>query len=198
MNDISFSNPEIISLVILPMFIFVARVLDVTFGTVRIIFVSRGKKLLAPLFGFFEIIIWLFAIGEIFQNYSNITYYLAYAGGFALGNFVGIWIEEKMAIGTLVVRVITRKNEAQLIESLISEGYGVTSVDAYGKTGKVKIIFTIIKRRNIQDVLAIINKFDPNAFYSIEEVQSASKGVFPSTKTPYSFLKLFRLQRPGK
>ena len=97
------------SLIILPILIFLARIVDVTFGTIRIIFVSRGMKWLAPIFGFFEIMIWLFAIGQVFSNLTNITYYVAYAGGFACGNFVGIWIEEKMAIGTLIVRIITRK-----------------------------------------------------------------------------------------
>ena len=87
-----------------------ARIADVTFGTIRIIFVSRGMKWLAPICGFFEIMIWLFAIGQVFNNLTNITYYLAYAGGFACGNFVGIWIEEKMAIGTLVVQIITKKD----------------------------------------------------------------------------------------
>lgn len=102
-------NSGTFSLIILPILIFLARIVDVTFGTIRIIFVSRGLKWLAPIFGFFEIMIWLFAIGQVFSNMTNITYYVAYAGGFACGNFVGIWIEEKMAIGTMVVRIITKK-----------------------------------------------------------------------------------------
>ncbi len=117
-----------------------------------------------------------------------------------MGNFVGIWIEEKMAIGTLVIRVITRKDGTQLIEFLKSEGFGVTSVDAEGATGKVKLIYTIIKRRDIQRVVSIIKRFNPKAFYSIEEVRSASEGIFPSTKTGYkrNFLRPLRLERPGK
>jgi len=175
-------NSETFSLIILPILIFFARVADVTFGTIRIIFISRGMKWLAPIFGFFEIIIWLFAIGQVFGNLTNITYYIAYAGGFASGNFVGIWIEEKMAIGTLVVRIITRKDGNQLIEFLKSECFGVTSIDAEGATGKVKIIYTIIKRRDLQKVIKIIKRFNPRAFYSIEEVRSASEGIFPPEK----------------
>jgi uncharacterized protein YebE (UPF0316 family) len=193
-------NSETFSLIILPILIFLARVADVTFGTIRIIFVSRGMKWFAPIFGFFEIIIWLFAIGQVFGNLTNITYYVAYAGGFATGNFVGIWIEEKMAIGTLVVRIITRKDGTQLIEFLKSENFGVTSIDAEGATGKVKIIYTIIKRRDLQKVINIIQRFNPRAFYSVEEVRTASEGIFPPQKQGYMgyFPGFFRLTRPGK
>ncbi len=178
-------NSGTFSLIILPILIFLARVVDVTFGTIRIIFVSRGLKWLAPIFGFFEIMIWLFAIGQVFSNLTNITYYVAYAGGFACGNFVGIWIEEKMAIGTLVVRIITKKDGIQLIEFLKSEGFGVTSIDAEGARGKVKIIYTIIKRRHLQQVVDIIKRFNPKAFYSIEEVRSAAEGIFPPGKQTF-------------
>lgn len=187
------------SLIILPMLIFIARVMDVTFGTIRIIFVSRGKKYLAPLLGFFEIMIWLFAIGQIFINLTSIEYYVAYAGGFATGNFVGIWIEEKLAIGTLVIRIITRKDSTQLIECLKAQGYGVTSVDARGSRGDVKLIYTIIKRKDLQNVEDIIKKFDSKAFYSIEEVRSASEGIFPPAKPIHkeTFLSSFS-RRTGK
>jgi uncharacterized protein YebE (UPF0316 family) len=188
------------SLIILPILIFLARIADVTFGTIRIIFVSRGMKWLAPVFGFFEIIIWLFAIGQVFGNLTNITYYVAYAGGFACGNFVGIWIEEKMAIGTLIIRVITRNDGLQLIEQFRSQSFGVTSFDAEGSTGKVKIIYTIIKRRDLQKIIVIIKRFNPRAFYSIEEVRSASEGIFPPEKqrSMGNFPGFFRLTRPGK
>lgn len=175
-------NSGTFSLIVLPILIFLARIVDVTFGTIRIIFVSRGLKWLAPIFGFFEIMIWLFAIGQVFSNMTNITYYVAYAGGFACGNFVGIWIEEKIAIGTLVVRIITQKEGIQLLEFLKSEGFGVTSIDAEGARGKVKIVYTIIKRRDLQQVVGIIKRFNPRAFYSIEEVRSAAEGIFPPEK----------------
>ena len=178
-------NSGTFSLIILPILIFLARIVDVTFGTIRIIFVSRGLKWLAPIFGFFEIMIWLFAIGQVFSNLTNITYYVAYAGGFACGNFVGIWIEEKMAIGTLVVRIITQKDGIQLLEFLKSEGFGVTSIDAEGARGKVKIVYTIIKRRDLQQVIDIIKRFNPRAFYSIEEVRSAAEGIFPPGKQTF-------------
>ena len=181
------TSSETFSLIILPLLIFTARVLDMTLDTIRIIFVSRGRKFLATFFGFFEIIIWLFAIGQIMQNLTNITYYLAYAGGFATGVFVGISIEEKIAMGTVVVKVITKKEAVELVEYLKLEGYGVTSFDGQGATGQVKLIYTITRRKDIDKVVGMITRFNPKAFFSIEEVRSASEGIFPPIKNNYRF-----------
>jgi uncharacterized protein YebE (UPF0316 family) len=198
MYGISFLDSDLFALFILPLLIFIARVIDVTFGTIRIIFVSKGEKFLAPIFGFFEIMIWLFAIGQVMQNLTNITYYIAYAAGFATGNFVGIYIEDKIAIGKLVVRIITRKDSGDLIASMKSKNYGITIVDAEGATGNVKIIFTVIKREDVDEVVGMIKHFNPKAFYSIEEVRVASEGVFPSHKHRFDFFSRLRLNRVGK
>ena len=88
-------------------FIFVAEMCVVTLCTVRTIFVARGMKFLAPLLGFFEVSIWLFAIGQIMQNLSNLGCYLGFAGGFTAGNYLGVLVEQRLGLGTLVVRIIT-------------------------------------------------------------------------------------------
>jgi len=197
--SMAFLDSGLFGLFVLPLLIFFARVTDVTFDTMRIIFISKGEKYLPPLLGFFEIMIWLFAIGQVMQNLTNIVYYIAYAAGFATGNFVGIFIEDKMAIGKLVVRIITRKDASALIEALRSRDYGITIVDAQGATGDVKIIFTVIKRKDVDDVVGMINHFNPKAFYSMEEVRTASEGVFPSRKSRFDFfLKPFRLKGSEK
>ena len=172
-------HSEIFKFVILPALIFMARICDVTLDTLRIIYVSRGMKFAAPMIGFFEVLIWLMAISQIFQNLSNPVCYIAYAGGFAMGNFIGIILEEKMAIGTVVIRIITQKDAMQLIEVLKTNRYGVTHVDAQGVMGPVKIIFTIVKRKDIDRVLEIVRTCNPLAFFTIEDVRSARKGVFP-------------------
>jgi len=100
-------NSDIFKLVLLPLIIFSTRICDVTLDTLRIIYVSRGLKILAASIGFFEVLIWLFAITQIFKNLTTPLYYVAYAGGFGMGNFIGILIEERMAIGTVFIRVIT-------------------------------------------------------------------------------------------
>ena len=189
----SVTSSETFSLIILPLLIFIARVLDMTLDTIRIIFVSRGKKFLAPFFGFFEIMIWLFAIGQIMQNLTNITYYLAYAGGFATGVFVGISIEEKIAVGTVVVRIITKKEATKLVENIKSEGYGVTCFDGEGATGQVKLIYTAIRRKDVDNVVGIIKRFNPKAFYCIEDIRSASEEIYPQINPYYRVsLRTFR------
>jgi len=179
MGDTSFFSSVLYPWVILPLLIFVARIVDVSIGTVRLIFVSRGLKYLAPVAGFFEVLVWILALGQIMQNLSNPACYIGYAGGFAMGNFVGIWIAEKLSLGVVMVRVITEKEAGALIASLKAENYGVTSVDGYGTVGRVKVIFTIVPRREVEKVVELIEKFNPKAFYTVEEVDSVEKGVFP-------------------
>ncbi len=182
MDIAAFYHSEIFKFVLLPVLIFLARICDVTLDTLRIIYVSRGMKFLAPVIGFVEVLIWLIAITQIFKNLSNPVCYVAYAGGFAMGNLIGILIEEKMAIGTVVIRIITQKDAEALIDRLKESRYGVTHVDAQGAMGQVKIIFTIVKRKAINSVLEIVRGCNPLAFYTIEDVRSVRKGVFPLFK----------------
>lgn len=182
MDAITFFHSEIFKLVILPVAIFAARICDVSLDTLRIIYVSRGLKFLAASIGFFEVLIWLIAMSQIIRNLTNPFLYIAYAGGFAMGNYIGILIEEKMAIGTVVIRIITQKDATELIEFLKKDGYGVTYTDAQGALGPVKIIFTIVKRRDIDFVLKIIHKFNPLAFFTIEDIRSVRQGIFPIVK----------------
>ena len=176
---ISFTGAEIYAWIILPLLIFIARICDVSIGTIRIIFVSKGIKYLATILGFFEILIWLLAISQIMQNLSNAYYYLFYAGGFATGNFVGILIDEKISIGTVGIRIITRREAKELIDNLRQAKYGVTVVDAEGSKGRVKVIFTIVNRQNIQDVVRLVKKYNPKAFYSVEDVRFVNEKLSP-------------------
>jgi uncharacterized protein YebE (UPF0316 family) len=161
----------------LPFFIFGAEVCVVTISTVRTIFVARGMRYLAPVLGFFEVSIWLFAIGEVMKNLSDFTCSLAFAGGFTLGNFLGILVEQKLAMGSAVVRIITRRDATELIEWLREAGFGVTSVDAHGATGPVQMVFTVVKRKRLGEVLTLAKRFDPRVFYSVDDIQSAADNV---------------------
>jgi len=174
--------------------------MDVSMGTVRVVFISRGLKYLAPVVGFFEILIWLVAIGQIMKNLSNPVCYIAYAGGFAMGNFVGIWIAEKLSLGVVLIRVITNRDASELVECLKSADYGVTSVDGHGTAGQVKVVFTIVPRREAQRVVELVKNFNPKAFYSIEEVGFVGKELSPIKKKWIngSLSNLFRPFRKGK
>jgi uncharacterized protein YebE (UPF0316 family) len=171
MSPVFSTDPEFFALVILPALIFLARIVDVTFGTLRIIFVSRGLGLLAALVGFFEVLIWILVIGQVMQNLQHWITYVAYALGFSAGNFVGILIERRIAIGNLIVRIITGREANELVNFLWTAGYGVTSIDAKGEKGPVKVIFTVVRRKKLPEVLSIIKRFHPNAFYTIEDVR---------------------------
>jgi uncharacterized protein YebE (UPF0316 family) len=196
----SFITPNLFAWVILPILIFCARICDVTLGTIRVIFISKGIKYLAPLIGFFEVIIWLLAIGQVMNNLTNIVAYIAYGAGFALGTFIGMLIEEKISIGLLSVRIITKEDPAELMQYLRSQKYGVTSIDGEGATGRVKMVFTIIKRQDLGQVVGIIKEFHPNAFYSVEEVKSVAEGIFPEHRSRgmFSWLDSLRFYRKGK
>lgn len=160
--------------------VFFARICDVTLGTIRIIFVSRGKRNLAPLLGFFEVLIWIVVIGQLVQNLHSVTAYLGYASGFAAGNFVGLWLENRLARGTYVLRVMTSTGGASLAQKLHLAGFGVTSLSAQGSQGPVTLLYTIVKRKSVNQVLKIIHMNLPDAFVTIEEALSTEKGIFPS------------------
>ena len=163
----------------LPIIIFLARVFDVTLGTLRIIFLSRGKQKLAPILGFFEVLIWITVIGQLVQHIHSVPAYFGYAAGFAAGNYIGLWLEEKMALGTFIVRTIVAEGNNLLEREIHEAGFGVTRVNAEGSSGAVKIIYTIVRRVNVEQIMEIIQKNHPNAFVSIEEVRSSAHGIFP-------------------
>jgi uncharacterized protein YebE (UPF0316 family) len=195
-----FFESAIFTYAVVPVLIVFARICDVTIGTLRIIMLSRGHKYLAPFFGFFEVLIWVTVTAKIMQNLHNPVCYIAYAGGFAIGNFIGIIIEERLAMGTLVIRVITSREASGLTADLRERGFGATSIPAEGSSGPVNVIFTVIKRSALKDVVEIIKQFNPRAFYSVEDVRYVSEGVFPLKKSLYECngLGLGQAMRKGK
>jgi uncharacterized protein YebE (UPF0316 family) len=201
MMDVALLDSSLFNYLVLPFLIFFARVADVTLGTMRIILVSKGKKYLAPIFGFFEVFIWIVAISSIMQNLDNYFNYFAYAGGFAAGNFIGMYIEEKIAMGVMIVRVITQKPANVLIDKLNYLGYGVTAVDARGAKEDVSIIYTVIHRNELKRVIEIIKHYNPRAFFSVEDVRYVNEGVFPIRRSLLGKVpngSAFRRWRKGK
>jgi uncharacterized protein YebE (UPF0316 family) len=187
--ETSFYDSTFFTYIFLPALIFLSRILDVTIGTIRIVMVSKGQKLWAPVLGFFEVLIWLIAISKIFQNLDNIMCYIAYASGFAFGNYVGLRIEEKLALGIVKIQIITRKQANILIENLTNAGYGITHHEAMGSTENVSIIYSIIKRSEIDKVEEIVKSTNPKAFYSVEDVKFVNKGVFPANTVTWQWRK---------
>jgi len=172
------SGSDFFTWVGLPFLIFMARVSDQSIGTLRLIFISKGYRKLAPFIGFFESLIWLLAIREILNHLDNYMCFIAYASGFASGNYVGMLLEEKISIGTVIVRIIPRKDTTQLLNYLSENNYGYTMVEAQGSKGDVNIIFCVIKRKDLMHFISLVKTFNPHAFYSIEDVKTVNEGIF--------------------
>ncbi len=196
MLDSSVSS-DIFAWVVLPLLIFLARICDVSLGTLRVIFISKGFRHIAPLIGFFEVIIWLLAIGQVMQNVGNVASYIAYGGGFAAGTFIGMAVEERLSLGNVVVRVITTHDARNLVDSLRDENFGVTTMDAEGASGAVRVVLTISRREDLPRVVALIQESQPNAFFTVEDIKSVREGVFPrrhggtllNWRDPHSFFR---------
>ncbi len=163
---------------LLPIIIFFGRICDVTLGTLRIIFVSKGEKNKAPIVGFVEVFIWVVVISQVFSHANDIITYIAYAGGYAAGNYVGILVENKIAFGYQLFRVYTKKNGHELALMLNKNGFGSTYIRGEGAISEVGIIETVVSRKGEKRVVAIINEFDPDAFYLVEDIRSKQKGIF--------------------
>jgi uncharacterized protein YebE (UPF0316 family) len=176
---------------LLPVIIFLGRICDVTLGTLRIIFVSKGERYKAPIVGFFEVFIWVVVISQIFSHANGLIHYVSYAAGYATGNFVGILVENKIALGYVLFRVYAKNNGHDLTQELHSNGFGSTFIRGEGSISEVDIIETVVSRKSYQKVVGIIQKFDPKAFYLVEDIRTKQKGIFAMTSAG-------GFPRPGK
>lgn len=156
--------------------IFLARIVDVSLGTFRIILVSRGYRAIAPFLGFFEVLIWITAIGHVMKNLNGFHSYVFYAAGFATGTYVGMKLESIVSIGYQSVRIITTEKVTALPLILRDEGFGITTVSGRGMKGEVILIYATVPRAKVRHVLDIVEQMEPNAFITIEDVRSYKSG----------------------
>ena len=198
MDFAAFLTSNLFTLTILPILIFLSRICDVTIGTIRIIYVSRGMKFIAPILGFFEVLIWLLAITQIMKNLTSPIHYIAYAAGFAAGNYVGIIVEEKLSVGTVLIRVITRKDTKQLLTCMQTAGYRTTKHEATGEGGEVNIVFTILKRKDVDGAVKTIKECNPTAFFTVEDIRYASEDQTNYRSTKENILTHITRLRKGK
>lgn len=196
MDFLATIDPSVRDWILIPFLVFFARVMDVSIGTLRIVFVSRGDKVIAPLLGFFETLIWLLAVGQVMNNVTNIAGYLSFGAGYAAGNYIGLLLEERLAMGQVVIRTIIPNHADELSNALRLENFRVTQVDARGKDGKTQIVFMIVPRKQTEHVLKIINQFNPGAFYSIEDIRTTSMHMGVSGARPsFSWARYFPLRK---
>jgi uncharacterized protein YebE (UPF0316 family) len=179
--------PDLFTFVLLPLMIFFARISDVSINTIRIIYVLGGRKITATILGFFESLIWLMAIRQIFEHMDNWLCYVAYPAGFASGIFVGMIIEERIAYGKVIVRIITRRDVTALLEHLKERKQRYTHVDAMGPDGQENLVFTVLQRESLDSLLLTLREILPSAFYTVEKVnRAAESGTIVQESTRWS------------
>lgn len=172
------------SYILLPLLIFLARIGDVSINTIRIIYVLGGRKMMATCLGFFESFIWLMAIRQIFEHLDNWICYIAYPGGFAMGILIGMMIEEKIAYGKVIVRTITRKDIQPLKDFLIDQNFRFTAIRAIGRDGEENVVFTVLERERLNELIGQLRTLLPTAFYTIEKVNRASDDFVEARESP--------------
>lgn len=165
--------------VFLPLMIFLARVSDVTLATVKLMFVVNNARKFAAILGFFEALITILALSRIMQDASNMAAYVMYAAGFAAGTYIGMRIEEKLAYGSVVVRIISKKIPDALLEHLSENQYRYSMVDANDQSGNTQILFTVCKRSKVSAFLRNLENIAPEALYTIEGVKQVSHDLLP-------------------
>jgi len=159
-----------------PLLIFGLRICDVSLAVLRTLLAVRNARLIVPVIGFFEVLIWIFAVGNAIRNLNSGWHLLGYAGGFATGNVVGLWLEGKLAYGLAVVRVFSRHGGVELAEALREKGFGVTEIAGQGRDGMVEIIDTVVKRRHVAEILVEVDRWDPDAFVLVDEPRAVRRG----------------------
>ncbi len=161
------------NLILQSLLIVLARVVDVSMGTLRVSFIARGRKYLAAACGFTEILIWIVIVSRVLTGDQHVLAYIAYALGFTLGTLAGMSIEERLAVGWTLVRVITTQPPGDFPARLSTAGFGVTQQDARGARGPVQVLVTLMPRKRLSEFQRLLREFDPTAFYTIEDVRHA-------------------------
>ena len=159
-----------------PLLIFSLRIVDVSLATLRMLLSVRGQKLVAPLVGFFEVTLWIFAVGNAIKHLHSPLHLLGYAAGFSTGTLVGLWIEEKMAIGLATMRVMSRHGGVEIAEALRERGFGVTEFAGFGKEGTVEVVYAVLRRRELPVAFEQVGIWDPQAFVTVEEPRAIHRG----------------------
>ncbi len=166
-----------------PLLIFFMRIGDVSLATVRMLMIMRNAKLWAPLVGFLEVLIWIVAAGAAIRHLHSPWHVLGYAGGFAAGNWVGLMLEERLALGIASVQVFTRAQGRELADALRVLGLGVTELSGHGKDGPVELVYSVVKRKDMPTVLKMVKDLAPNAFVSVEAPTAIQHGwLFPKRR----------------
>jgi uncharacterized protein YebE (UPF0316 family) len=156
--------------------IFTLRIIGVTLATIRVLIMMRGKKALSASIGFFEVLVYVLAIGPVVNNLSNVWNLLGYCLGFAMGTLVGMWLEERLALGHATVRIVSRYKGNAVANAIRDAGYGATIEWGQGRDGAVGLVVATVRRKEVGSVCALADDVDPNAFVTVEEARTIRRG----------------------
>lgn len=159
-----------------PLAIFLLRIVDVSLATLRMMLVMRGMKYVAPFIGFFEVLVWILAVGNAILFLDSPLHLIGYAAGFATGTLVGVLIEQKLAFGMSTVRIVSRHGGVELAEALRERGFGVTEFSGQGREGTVELVYAVLRRRDLPYVYEEVGIWDPDAFVTVEEPRAIQRG----------------------
>lgn len=152
-----------------PLLIFGLRIIDVSLDTMRVLLAVRGNRNVAPILGFFQALVWIFAVGNAIKHLDSWWHIIGYAGGYGMGTYVGITIERALAYGLSTVRIVSQHGGVEIAEALRERGYGVTEMTGQGREGQVEIINSVVQRQHLTDVMGIVDQWDPGAFVTVDE-----------------------------
>ena len=170
------------NIILQALFIFIARVTDVSIGTMRTIMLVKGQRKIASLLGFFEVMIYLIVLGKVVGNIDEPFLILAYCLGYASGNIIGSKIEERLSIGRLVAQVIVKDMLDELVKCLRDAGFGVTIFEGEGKEGRSYMLNIILERKQVRKLHEIIDGCDCGAFITTMDVRASLGGYFQPKK----------------
>lgn len=169
--------------------IFALRIVDVSIGTVKLLYVVRGQRTVAAILAFAESIVWLIAAALVFAHLDNLWNMLGFATGFATGTAVGMTIERWIGSGYVLIRIVSRTVELEWLRVLHDEGFGLTSVQGEGSEGAVKVVMIVTRRKRTQAALALINRLEPEAFVTVDPISHATGGYLLPTAVPSALRK---------
>lgn len=162
--------------------IFFLRVLGNTITTIRLVMLNRGRNFIVAFLSFFESLIFTIALGAVVTNLDSLPNLMAYCGGFAVGSSVGLWLEQRLTLGYIILTVFSQERGHDVAEAIRKAGFGATEIDAHGAEGDVLIIESIVERSNLPKCTTAIQSVDKDAFITTQTLQSTRRGYIPAVR----------------
>jgi Uncharacterized protein conserved in bacteria len=175
---VNLGDPVLVSGIVLPAVILIARIVETSLKTLRLVYVAKGLKYLAAVIGMGEVAVWLLSTGLVITNLTNILGILAYIVGYAAGTVLGMDIEDRLKFGHVIVRIITRSDTEGMMRELREKGFGITRMEGQGSYGSsVAVLLVLVPRHGLDDLVATLNSHYPEAIFSIEDIRSLKENA---------------------